>query len=105
MQQVPLDSFQFLTRVHYKARSDDVWGEHEIDYILVCNPPEDVVVNPNPNEVAEVRYFAPEELREWVTTSDQRYVENTLPLHWLWGAGLCTRDTFSTARCGSGSYL
>jgi isopentenyl-diphosphate delta-isomerase len=27
--QVPLDDFQFLTRIHYKAPSDGKWGEHE----------------------------------------------------------------------------
>ena len=28
-EQVPLDAFQFLTRIHYKAPSDGKWGEHE----------------------------------------------------------------------------
>lgn len=27
--QVPLSLFQFLTRIHYKAPSDEKWGEHE----------------------------------------------------------------------------
>ena len=27
--QVPLENFQFLTRIHYKAPSDGKWGEHE----------------------------------------------------------------------------
>lgn len=27
--QVPLDKFEFLTRIHYKAPSDGKWGEHE----------------------------------------------------------------------------
>lgn len=27
--QVPLDAFEFLTRIHYKAPSDGKWGEHE----------------------------------------------------------------------------
>lgn len=27
--QVPLDRFEFLTRIHYKAPSDGKWGEHE----------------------------------------------------------------------------
>jgi isopentenyl-diphosphate Delta-isomerase len=27
--EVPLDAFHFLTRIHYRAPSDDVWGEHE----------------------------------------------------------------------------
>lgn len=28
-EQVPLDKFEFLTRIHYKAPSDGKWGEHE----------------------------------------------------------------------------
>lgn len=27
--QVPLDKFDFLTRIHYKSASDGKWGEHE----------------------------------------------------------------------------
>lgn len=27
--QVPLNGFEFLTRIHYKAPSDGKWGEHE----------------------------------------------------------------------------
>mmetsp|Transcript_18418 Transcript_18418/g.65217 ORF Transcript_18418/g.65217 Transcript_18418/m.65217 type:complete len:763 (-) Transcript_18418:210-2498(-) len=92
--QVPLDSFQFLTRVHYQARSDEVWGEHEIDYILICTPPKDPVVRRNPNEVAETRYFTPTELREWVDGADGRgdlvspwfrIIERTL-LHTWWAS-------------------
>jgi isopentenyl-diphosphate Delta-isomerase len=28
-EQVPIDKFRFLTRIHYKAPSDGKWGEHE----------------------------------------------------------------------------
>jgi isopentenyl-diphosphate delta-isomerase len=28
-EQVPLDQFQYLTRIHYLAPSDGMWGEHE----------------------------------------------------------------------------
>lgn len=72
---VPPESFTFLTRVHYKANggSDDgIWGEHEIDYILICRPTKEVRVNINANEVAQVRYFDRQELREWVRTADTR---------------------------------
>lgn len=31
-EQVPLDKFQFLTRIHYKAPSDGKWGEHESEF-------------------------------------------------------------------------
>jgi isopentenyl-diphosphate Delta-isomerase len=33
-EQVPLDQFKFLTRIHYKAPSDGKWGEHESTYGL-----------------------------------------------------------------------
>ena len=28
-EQLPLEDFKFLTRIHYKAPSDGIWGEHE----------------------------------------------------------------------------
>ena len=27
--QVPIDDFHFLTRIHYQAPSNGLWGEHE----------------------------------------------------------------------------
>ena len=33
-EQVPLDDFKFLTRIHYKAPSDGKWGEHESELEL-----------------------------------------------------------------------
>jgi isopentenyl-diphosphate delta-isomerase type 1 len=33
--QTPIDEFQYLTRIHYLAPSDGVWGEHEGMRILV----------------------------------------------------------------------
>lgn len=34
-EQVPLDNFRFLTRIHYKAPSDGKWGEHESELLLL----------------------------------------------------------------------
>lgn len=31
-EQVPLEKFEFFTRIHYKAPSDGKWGEHESAY-------------------------------------------------------------------------
>ncbi|KAL8966423.1 MAG: hypothetical protein Q9197_005993 [Variospora fuerteventurae] len=59
--QVPLDQFQFLTRIHYKAPSDGKWGEHEIDYILIIKS--DVDHTANPNEVKDSRYVSQQDLR------------------------------------------
>ncbi|KAG1466450.1 hypothetical protein G6F56_004688 [Rhizopus delemar] len=61
-EQVPLDKFKYLTRIHYVAPSDGQWGEHEIDYILFMKA--DVTVNINPNEIREFKYVTAEELQE-----------------------------------------
>ena len=38
-EQIPLEKFQFLTRIHYLAPSDGKWGEHEsalVDMQYLC---------------------------------------------------------------------
>lgn len=59
---IPLDKFDFLTRIHYVAPSSGVWGEHEIDYILFIRS--DPTLNINPNEVRDTRYVSADELRQ-----------------------------------------
>jgi isopentenyl-diphosphate delta-isomerase len=63
-QQLPMDAFTFLTRIHYMAPSDGLWGEHEIDYILFIQ--KDVDVTPNPNEVQSYRYVSQSQLRTFL---------------------------------------
>ncbi|KAF2736180.1 isopentenyl-diphosphate delta isomeras-like protein 1 [Polyplosphaeria fusca] len=60
-EQVPLDDFRFLTRIHYKSPSDGKWGEHEIDYILFIKANVDLDVNPN--EVRDTRYVSQDDLK------------------------------------------
>ncbi|KHJ35714.1 putative isopentenyl-diphosphate delta-isomerase [Erysiphe necator] len=60
--QVPITSFKFLTRIHYKAASDGEWGEHEIDYILFIKS--DVNTEPNTNEVQELKYVTAKDLKK-----------------------------------------
>ncbi|XP_036438218.1 isopentenyl-diphosphate Delta-isomerase 1 [Colossoma macropomum] len=62
MNQVPPEEMTYLTRIHYKAQSDGVWGEHEIDYILFLQ--KDVELQPDPNEVKSHCYVSKEELKE-----------------------------------------
>ena len=53
----------FLTRVVYQASCDDgIWGEHEIDYILVVNCETIPIVDLNPNEVMNMSYVDQTEL-------------------------------------------
>ncbi|CAE6438830.1 unnamed protein product [Rhizoctonia solani] len=58
--QTPVDGFQYLTRIHYLAPSDGLWGEHEVDYILFMSG--DVIVTSNPNEIRDFKYVSKQEL-------------------------------------------
>lgn len=37
-EQVPIEKFEFLTRIHYKAPSDGKWGEHEGENPTIMRP-------------------------------------------------------------------
>ena len=79
--QTPTDGFQYLTRIHYLAPSNGIWGEHEgnrsaiasipltlyfaeVDYILFMTG--DVSVNPNPNEIQAHKYVDKAELQKMI---------------------------------------
>ncbi|XP_071731199.1 isopentenyl-diphosphate Delta-isomerase I-like [Rutidosis leptorrhynchoides] len=66
--ELPVDEFIPLGRILYKAPSDGKWGEHELDYLLFIV--RDVSMNPNPDEVADVKYVNREQLRELVMKAD-----------------------------------
>ncbi|KAF4605202.1 isopentenyl-diphosphate delta-isomerase idi1 [Pleurotus pulmonarius] len=59
--QTPVDMFQYLTRIHYLAPSNGLWGEHEVDYILFITA--DVTVTPNLNEIRDHKYVDKAELQ------------------------------------------
>jgi len=74
-EEVPLDKFQFLTKLHYKAASGDgPWGEHEVDYILIIQT-EVKTINPNPGEVESTKYVDQNELRDLVQLSSSTVQE------------------------------
>lgn len=80
-EQVPLDKFHFLTRIHYKSASDDKWGEHEsewpccaarappasdaepsaVDYVLFIKAKVDLAINEN--EVQATQYVTPDKIK------------------------------------------
>ncbi|KAG9276748.1 isopentenyl-diphosphate Delta-isomerase 1 [Astyanax mexicanus] len=72
MNQVPPEEMTYLTRIHYKAQSDGVWGEHEIDYILFLQ--KDVELQPDPNEVKSHCYVSKEELKELLEKAKRKEV-------------------------------
>nr|QYB23559.1 isopentenyl-diphosphate Delta-isomerase I [Oliveria decumbens] len=65
---VPVDQFLPVGRMLYKAPSDGKWGEHELDYLLFIV--RDVNVNPNPDEVADIKYVNQDQLRELLRKAD-----------------------------------
>ena len=60
----------YMTRIHYLAESDGDWSEHEMDYIFLSRPGRPVEVAPNPNEVCEVQYVTPGELKGLMRQAD-----------------------------------
>ena len=70
--QVPLDKFDFITKMRYQARQDDDWIEREVDHCLVIHA--DVDVNPNPNEVSEIKWVSQDELEEMLLAEDPENV-------------------------------
>ncbi len=70
--QVPIEKFDFVTKMRYQARQDENWIEREIDHCLVIHA--DVDVNPNPNEVSEIKWVSQDELEEMLVSDDSENV-------------------------------
>jgi isopentenyl-diphosphate Delta-isomerase len=70
---VTVEDLNFLSRIHYRAEcGDGVWGEHELDYVLVARLAEDAPpMNPSPNEVQEARFMLPAEVHELFRQADE----------------------------------
>ena len=58
--QVPIEKFEFITKMRYQARQDEEWIEREVDHCLIIHA--DVDLNPNENEVSEVKWVSQQEL-------------------------------------------
>lgn len=65
---LPVDQFIPLGKMLYKAPSDGKWGEHELDYLLFMV--RDVKLNPNPEEVSDVKYVNRDELKQLLKKAD-----------------------------------
>ncbi|XP_043920620.1 isopentenyl-diphosphate Delta-isomerase 1 [Protopterus annectens] len=75
MEQVTPNELTYLTRIHYKAQSDGMWGEHEIDYILFVQ--KNVTLDPEPNEIQSHCYVTKEELKELLKKADKKEIKIT----------------------------
>ncbi|MBZ3883558.1 Isopentenyl-diphosphate delta-isomerase 2 [Sciurus carolinensis] len=59
-EQLSVEDIVFMTRYHYKAKSDQIWGEHEVCYLLLVK--KNLTITPDPSELDSYRYLAQEEL-------------------------------------------
>jgi len=64
---LPIEAFHFVTRILYKAPSNGVWGEHEVDYVLFARISDHQSVEHfNKNEVRAVQYVTKDKLAEMI---------------------------------------
>lgn len=71
--EIDVSDLHYVTRIHYKSGNvpvDGVWGEHEIDYILVVK--KDVSLHPNYAEIKSYEYLSQDELRKFVAEAESK---------------------------------
>jgi|TARA_B100001113_G_scaffold318474_1_gene286547 isopentenyl-diphosphate delta-isomerase len=73
MGKIKAKDLNFITKMHYKARADEKWIEHEVDYIFVTKM--DVKINPNKNEIQKTKYVDKEELDKLFEMSNNNDVK------------------------------
>jgi len=71
--EIQFEDLNFITKMHYKARADQKWIEHEVDYIFALK--KDVKIDPNPNEIQRTKYVDVKELNELFEKSNDNGVE------------------------------
>ena len=69
---VGVDDLTYVGRFRYQARQDETWIEREVDHLLVGRV-NNLTVNPNPNEVAEVRWVSHDELEAMLIEEDPEH--------------------------------
>lgn len=78
--QLDPSDLHFLTRIHYRATSDQsMWGEHELDYIFFAQ--KQIPLEPQPNEVSNVRYVNVAELK--ALYDDEQHSESLKITPWF----------------------
>jgi isopentenyl-diphosphate Delta-isomerase len=69
---VTVSDLHFMARIHYRAECDDgVWGEHELDYVLLAQLPWHAKLDPNRNEVQATQFMTATEVRDLFLLADQ----------------------------------
>uniref|UniRef100_A0A8I6AD97 isopentenyl-diphosphate Delta-isomerase n=2 Tax=Rattus norvegicus TaxID=10116 RepID=A0A8I6AD97_RAT len=60
--QISIMDIIFMNRIYHKSPSDDIWGDHEIGYLLLVR--KDLTLNPDPREVRSYSYMSQEDVQE-----------------------------------------
>lgn len=66
VESIPIEKFQYITRIHYFDAGNGKWGEHEIDYMLFLQS--DVKLKPNPKEISAISFVPRNELDAYLPT-------------------------------------
>jgi isopentenyl-diphosphate delta-isomerase len=69
---VPLEDINVISRIHYKAPSDEKWGEHEIDYVLFIQ--KDVNIEMNPNEVKSFCFVDQKKMKDILQDAEDKKI-------------------------------
>lgn len=102
--QLSTDSMKFLTRLHYWAADtithgiDSMWGEHEIDYVLfmTINDTTQLIVQPNPEEIDEIRWVSPNELEDMLNDENKLFSPWFRLIYYKWMKHLWWKDLHVT---------
>ena len=62
---IPIDDFLLMARFEYNVISDDIYGEHEVDYVFVVQ--RDVTPEPNPEEVQWFGWVSRDEILDFLS--------------------------------------
>ncbi len=58
---------------HYNAHFPNGLSEHEIDHVLIGNVPNDILIQPNPDEIHDYRWITLEQLTHELANSPQQF--------------------------------
>jgi len=85
------EAFNYITRIHYCAASGDVWGEHEIDYIMLAEcDSKTMPLKPNAEEVDAVKWVTKEQLQQMFDDEKRNKTTTMTP----WFRLICDSFTF-----------
>ena len=72
--EAPVKDIKFITRILYKAPSNNSWAEHELDYILFLQAQDGLTLAPSKDEVRDTEWVGRHHLGEFLRDLESREV-------------------------------